>query len=715
MQLKFNRTDKLILSFALAVMCVFSYFLYDDSFLFRDRESRNAKIGNLRTAENDVRLRASDSFTWNSAKKAEVVFERDSVFTGKRSQTQIDLVDGSKIFLNENSLVTLIAKNGKLELNLRYGNIQAEIKKSSKLELKAASQQIILKKESDSSKLEIKKPKYGLTKIKLLEGKVSVVPTATSRTEELLKQQTVIVKPAGTIQKSAPGSITLTTADKSQFYVTPTTKSFYLDWNSQGTEQNTVSVSKDKEFKTVVLTEANIKTKVLVKELPVGMYYWRISGHDLNNTPVQTEIRTFTVHFMDKLTIVEPLEAQKYEVEVKGDVAAHKQPVKVSWTNIYDDAQLQIASSPDFQVPLVDKELTKAFNWDGTFSMGTYFIRVRGKNQTHYSDWSDTRSFTIAVKLKSFTKPETPVLLSKKLTFNSSQSRSPSSVNPTVVKWQPTPSTAKYEVEVSLKDPKFSKPMKLTSKTAELNFVPKTAGLHYYRVRAINSNNIPGDFSDVGEVQTKLIAPKLNNVNSIQLRSNNPNETAPETKFKVSWTPVYLADKYTMEIAENPDFKDSQTVPATTTETEFKTSKPGNYYFRIIASDTTQEIKSETSNVQNSNYEFIKRLPKPNLIEPKNKMTVFLQKEIEPFIWLNWESAIDQDNYEIEIALDKSFSRMVTQKTLTEKKFLIKTKLPLGKVYWRVRQLDTDPKRISEWTQPREFQLIHNKNEGVFK
>lgn len=67
MPLKFNRTDKAILILAIAIMCVFSYFLYDDSFLFQNRESRNAKIGFINLAENDVRLRASDSFTWNTA------------------------------------------------------------------------------------------------------------------------------------------------------------------------------------------------------------------------------------------------------------------------------------------------------------------------------------------------------------------------------------------------------------------------------------------------------------------------------------------------------------------------------------------------------------------------------------------------------------------------------------------------------------------------
>lgn len=80
-------------------------------------------------------------------------------------------------------------------------------------------------------------------------------------------------------------------------------------------------------------------------------------------------------------------------------------------------------------------------------------------------------------------------------------------------------------------------------------------------------------------------------------------------------------------------------------------------------------------------------------------MTVFLQKEIEPFIWLNWDSTTDKKDFELEIAFDKGFKKIHTRQKLSESKFLIKTKLPLGKVYWRVRQIDADPGRISDSTK----------------
>ncbi len=714
MILKFNKVDRSILSLTLAIVIVFSFFLYDDSFLFRSRESKNSKIGSITRAENDVRLRASDSFSWNPAKPAEVVFERDSVFTGKRSQTQIDLIDGSKLFLNENSLVTLVAKNGTLELNLRYGNIKTEINPTSKLELKSGSQKIQIDKQAGTSTLEIKKPKFGLIKLKLLAGKLTVKNSGSTSNETLVVDQTLVIKPTGTIQKSKPGMIELITPNLSQFYQGNPEKGFYLDWHSQNMEKTTLYISKDKDFKSNVVTQPNVKTKVFVKELPSGIYFWKISGLDANSINIQSEVRTFSTSLLEKITIVYPAPDSKIAVETRNDIKTHKVPVKINWTNIYDWVQIQIAGTADFATPLYDKELTKTYTLENSYTAGSYFIRARGKKAMQMTDWSDVRKFDVIVSAKPLVKTAVPILLTKNLTFNTS-GRTPSSVNPVMVKWQGVESAIKYEMEISLKDPKFTKPTRVDSKTTQSEYMPKSLGTHYYRVRAISSDNVPSEYSEVGELQAALSAPKLTKVERIVLKSSDPGSLPPTVQFKLNWNAVMLANQYVVEMSDSEKFNAAEKISATKNTIEVPTSKTGKYFFRVKASDSNQTVKSEPSNIQESDYAYIKRLSKPVLTEPKNKMTVFLQKEIEPFIWLNWDSTVNQKDFELEIAFDKKFARIITRKKQPENRFLIKDKLPLGKIYWRVRQMASDPDLISDWTETREFQLIHNKNEGVFK
>lgn len=713
MPLRFNRTDKLILVFSITVVIVFSFFMYDDSFLFEARESNNAKIGNLQQAENDVRLRASDSFTWNTAKKTEVVFERDSIFTGKRSRTQIDLVDGSKIFLSENSLVTLVAKNGKLELNLRYGTINTEINPSSQLQLIEGTQKILLNKNSGSSILEIKKPKYGLTKIKLLKGNLSVKHSAAANSQPLVKEQTVIVKPTGVLQKILPGSIDLITPNRSEFYTEA--KGFYLNWNSQNMDKNTLLVSKDNDFKSVVISEPNIKTKMFVKNLPVGNYYWKIFGTDLNGSQIQSETRLFSVQMLERLSIIEPGENKKWTIEVKGNINQHKEPVKISWTNIYDTVQTQISKSSDFKELAYNQELNKTFSISLNIPAGIYFVRVRGKKSTFYTEWSDVRTFEISVKIKNLITPSVPELLSRKLTFSPASGRTPSSLNPVTLKWKPARFAVRYELEVSLKDPKFSKPLRIPIKNTQAAYIPKDLGSHYYRVRAVSSDNINSAYSEIGELQINLRSPTLTKVPIVTIRSIEPSSTPPPTNFKLNWSAVPLATNYIIQLAEHKDFVKVETLTSPSTSVEVPVAKAGKYFFRVLASDSDQIIKSLPSNIETSEYNYFQRQPKPILIEPKNKMTVFLQKDIEPFIWLYWNSVNHKQNFELEIALDESFEKIVLQRKLTENRFLIKNKLPLSKIYWRVRQTDEDPTLVSEWTEIREFQLIHQKNEGVFK
>jgi hypothetical protein len=190
-------------------------------------------------------------------------------------------------------------------------------------------------------------------------------------------------------------------------------------------------------------------------------------------------------------------------------------PVTISWTNLYETVQTQVSKSADFKDSVYNKELIKTYSIENGFPSGIYFVRTRGKKAGQFAEWSDTRTFEIAVIPKGLVKPETPVLLTKKLLFRSAAGRSPSSINPVTVKWQGAMSAAKYEVEVSLKDQKFTKPIRYVAKGTQLDYVPKNIGLHYYRVRAISSDNVPSDYSEAGELQTKLTAPRLFKIENV--------------------------------------------------------------------------------------------------------------------------------------------------------------------------------------------------------
>ncbi|MBC7371755.1 MAG: hypothetical protein H7326_09325, partial [Bdellovibrionaceae bacterium] len=117
-------------------------------------------------------------------------------------------------------------------------------------------------------------------------------------------------------------------------------------------------------------------------------------------------------------------------------------------------------------------------------------------------------------------------------------------------------------------------------------------------------------------------------------------------------------------------------------------------------------------------YVYRKILKTPVLVEPYDKTTVFLQKDMEPFIWLEWNPVERAEKYQLEASASPDFSNPIVRLDLTETRFLLKEKMPYGKLFWRVRAIapgEREPAsnsgQSSDWAN-REFILYHQRNRG---
>ena len=120
---------------------------------------------------------------------------------------------------------------------------------------------------------------------------------------------------------------------------------------------------------------------------------------------------------------------------------------------------------------------------------------------------------------------------------------------------------------------------------------------------------------------------------------------------------------------------------------------------------------SDFSNTQDVSYIFRITLKSPELIEPYDKTTVFLQKDMEPLIWLEWSAVPDAKGYLLEVATTPDFSKIVISKDLKQTRHLIQQKVPYGALYWRIKAVANDELMSSEWAE-RQFFLYHQRNRG---
>jgi len=143
--------------------------------------------------------------------------------------------------------------------------------------------------------------------------------------------------------------------------------------------------------------------------------------------------------------------------------------------------------------------------------------------------------------------------------------------------------------------------------------------------------------------------------------------------------------------------------------------EPGRYKLRVQALDRDNKPLTPFSNIEEALYVFRSPLDSPVLTEPFNQASIFLQTEMEPFIWLEWKAVESSISYSIEVSDKADFSRILLSKTLAKTRYLVKDRVPLGKIYWRVRANAKNEKESSLWSEKREFTLYHQKNETFVK
>src|SRR5688572_15295822 len=95
----------LIAFFCLSGISVSSYYLQRD---FSSLEAdRGAEYGTVTACDSDARRRHSDSYLWSRLSQGQPVFRRDSIRVGPQGFANVELKDGTKIELGENSLVII--------------------------------------------------------------------------------------------------------------------------------------------------------------------------------------------------------------------------------------------------------------------------------------------------------------------------------------------------------------------------------------------------------------------------------------------------------------------------------------------------------------------------------------------------------------------------------------------------------------------------------
>lgn len=720
---RFGQTEKAIFAIAFMTLLAFSYFLYDDSLLFPKENNRQLElIGDVTTSLNDVRRKNLDTFTWIPASRKDAVYQNDSIFTGDDSEATVQLQDGSQIKIQPNSLITLNLKNGQMNLDLRYGNLVGELAKGSSLTVKSGTDEIKLESKADAPekpKIQFNKTHSGSVDLKLISGNVKYSDKKKS-TPKVLPQNTVVaITKKGEVKQLEKPQIELKTADNANILRVTPDAPLSFEWNGKGDiAQYEMELSPSEEFSSIAFSKHSKAPQTQVTDpLAPGSYYWRVKALDHNGQVATTStIHRMTISHLSGPQIVSPQQAQQISLEIKGN---NQEPLasatEIQWRahEHLKNFKWQIASDAEFKNILKEENTNSQVALSPKLPSGTYWVRVQGKTESQTeSPWSEPVSFSLNLVAQKLERPKTPILITKNVNFKvpSAKDRNPASPTAPKMAWKPVLQTKNYILQIS-KDITFKEAEKYDLNSTNAAWSQYRPGKYFYRVYARGFNGLISDPSETGTIDVQVGELTLNPLQPIS--HIGPSPTPQETS--ISWSEVPFAKSYLVQFDKSKDFNSPQQLEYTSNSGLLKLSEPGLYHVRVQARTDNNEPLSDFSNVEEVLYRFRSPLAAPLLTEPFNSASIFLQNEMEPFIWLEWKKVKGATSYRIEISDKPDFSKVLITQSLKTNRFLIKENIPLGKIYWRVRAESSDDTEISDWTEKREFTLYHEKNETFVK
>lgn len=125
-----------------------------------------SSIGKITFIKNDTRYKKSDSLEWKKTRLTQNIYIGDSLYSGKKSQSQVNLNDHGFVDVDQNSMMTFYRINNQEIPNLASGNFRVTVEKKMKIAIGGKLTEI----EGNGSEIQVSFMKDNKPKIKLLKG-----------------------------------------------------------------------------------------------------------------------------------------------------------------------------------------------------------------------------------------------------------------------------------------------------------------------------------------------------------------------------------------------------------------------------------------------------------------------------------------------------------------------------------------------------------------
>jgi hypothetical protein len=166
--------------------------------------------------------------------------------------------------------------------------------------------------------------------------------------------------------------------------------------------------------------------------------------------------------------------------------------------------------------------------------------------------------------------------------------RPAAAADPVTLRWEPIPGAVSYDVEIAADRELTNIVEKQNTAATRLKWTPPEERPYWWRVRGVDANGLPGEFSAAGIAGSAVLeAPVLD---SPEARASFPDGT--ET-VRLSWRAADRAVRYRIEVARDAAFA-KVVASAEVAGTEWSVERPssGKHYWRVTATDSADRASA---------------------------------------------------------------------------------------------------------------------------
>lgn len=382
------------------------------------------------------------------------------------------------------------------------------------------------------------------------------------------------------------------------------------------------------------------------------------------------------------------------------------------WDDIPGAAQysIQLSSSETFDTILADATLSSSsYLYEASLiNRKPYYWRIKPKFDTDWDDWSPTWKFlsmkpSVAPGSEPLSDDQPPALV----TFSMRPAKAPTLLSPSQafltndntpdLLWDSVVTGEKYQVQVSSSSTFAALEQQMTLEPGCLTFTSDSLsdGIHYWRVRAINSENVSGAWSDSRYFTVDTIAPPA------PVLSSPSENTAFRGMPKFTWLAAREAKYYQFEYGISSDFSDAVYTSNELTSLYLTppTQDPGNFFWHVRAKDPAGNW-SEWSTARP--ITILPLIPAAATLSSPTSGAV-LTSFLPTF---TWNISLNSVGYELQIDSHSDFSGLEFSTIVdgnSNHEYSLTTQLnPNTKYYWRVRSFNV-ANESNGWSAVRYF------------